>query len=152
MEAGAILDRLSQLGVKTTVQGGRLRLEPASKIPPDLVEAIRTHKQALMLAIQPPEALKWALTQKGKEITTMRRRLTSEYYAGDVPYQRWGEDVISCLQAHVTEIKRYVREGGALSLPPCCKEEGHLCLIAMRSFDGCLMGPSECGFSLREAE
>jgi hypothetical protein len=152
VDATAILDRLSELGVKTTVQGGRLHFEPGSRIPPDLVEEIRANKQVLALAIQPPEALKWALTQKQEEILTMRKRLASEYYAGDVPYQEWGKDVMACLHAHVEEIRRYLREGGALRLPPCCKEGGHLCLIAMRRFDGCLMVPGECTFSTKNAD
>lgn len=150
MTATAILERLNELGVQTTIDGGRLRLTPASKIPPDLVEAIRTHKRALVLALRPPEALRRALTQKGEEIATMRRRLASEWYAEDVEYQEWGQAVISCLQGHVREIERYLKEGGALALPPCCKAKGHICLIALRRFDGCLMGPGECGFSVRE--
>ena len=149
MDATAILDRLTELGVKTTVQDGRLRLTPASRIPADLVEAIRTHKQALMLAVRPPEALRRALTQKGEEITTMRRRLAAPCNADDQEYQRWCQDQIGCLTSHVDEIRRYLREGGTLSLPPCCKDKDFLCLIAMRKFDGCLMLPSECEFAMR---
>ena len=152
MEAAVILEKLNELGVKASVDGQRLRLEPGSKIPADLVEAIRTHKQALMLAIQPPEALTRALTQKGEEVLTMRKRLASEHYAGDVPYQTWGQDVIGCLQGHVTEIKRYLREGGSLSLPRCCIDKGYICLIALRRFDGCLVTPAECTFSLRNVD
>jgi hypothetical protein len=150
METTVILEKLNELGVKTTVRDGQLRLSPASRIPLDLVEEIRTHKQVLILAIRPPEALKHALTQKNEEIHTMRKRLASEYYADDVPYQTWGEDVLSCLQGHIREIQRYLREGGRLTLPPCCKEEGHICLIAMRRFNACLMTPGECGFSLKD--
>ena len=150
MDAAAILERLTGLGVKATVEGRRLRFEPGSRIPPDLVEAIRTHKQVLMLAIQPPEALTVALTQKNEEILTMRKRLDSPYYADDTEYHEWCRDQITCLNRHIAEMGRYLREGGALSLPQCCKDEHHLCLIAMRRFDGCLMGPAECGFSMRE--
>lgn len=39
MTATAILERLTELGVKTTVHGDRLRFTPGSRIPPDLVEA-----------------------------------------------------------------------------------------------------------------
>ncbi len=113
----AILDRLTELGVKTTVHNGRLRLEPASRIPTDLVDAIKAHKQALVIAVRPPGALRGALAQKHEEITTMRRRLACDYYCEDVPYQEWGQAVISCLQVHVTRIQRYLREGGVLALP-----------------------------------
>jgi hypothetical protein len=152
MEAAIILEKLNELGVKASVKGQRLRLEPGSRIPPDLVEAIRTHKQALMLAIQPPQALTMALAQKNEETHTMRKRLDSEYYAGDVPYHEWCRDQIACLNGHITEIRRYLREGESLTLPRCCKAEGCICLIAMRRFDGCLMTPGECTFSLRETE
>lgn len=152
MTATAILERLSALGVRTSVDGGMIRLTPASKIPADLKEAIRTHKKALMLALRPPEALRGALTQKGEEIATMRRRLASEWYAEDVEYQKWGQAVMSCLEGHMREIQRYLREGGALALPPCCQEGSHLCLIALRRFDGCLMAPGDCGFSRREGD
>jgi hypothetical protein len=148
MDTAAILDRLTELGVTTTVQGDRLRLTPASKIPPDLVEAIKAHKQLLVLAIRPPEALKGALIQKNYEILTMRKRLASSYYADDAEYQDWCKDQIACLTGHVTEIERYLREGGILRLPPCCIDDDHICLIAMRRFDGCLMTLTECGFAI----
>ena len=152
MDATAILEKLNGLGVKTTVHNGRLRLTPASKIPADLAEAIKAHKEALVLAIRPPEALPRALTQKGEEVLTMRKRLASEYYANDAEYLEWCKDQIGCLTGHVDEIRRYLREGGALTLPPCCKDKGYLCLIAMRRFDACLMGPGECTFSLRNVD
>ena len=81
----------------------------------------------------------------------MRRRLASEYYADDGPYQTWGQDVIGCLTAHVDEIRRYIREGGALTLPRCCKGN-YICLIAMRQFNGCLIEPSECEFAIENAD
>lgn len=152
MTASAILERLNSLGVITSVDGGMIRLTPASRIPADLKEAIRTHKKALMLALRPPEPLRHALTQKDEEIATMRRRLASTYYADDPQYQEWGRSVIGCLQAHSSETQRYLRDGGALALPRCCIDPAHVCLIALRRFDGCLMGPGECGFSWREGE
>jgi len=148
MDATAILERLTELGVKTTVHGGRLRLTPASVIPPDLVEAVKAHKEALVVAIRPSETLTRALAQKQGEIIIMRKRLASEYYAGDAEYQDWCKDQITCLTSHITEIQRYVREGGTLRLPPCCIDDYHICLIAMRRFDACLMLPSECTFAI----
>jgi hypothetical protein len=79
----------------------------------------------------------------------MRKRLGSPHYAGDIPYQQWGKDVIACLQSHINETQRYLKEGGTLRLPPCCQEDGSICLIAMRRFNGCLVDPDECGFSMR---
>ena len=152
MDATAIVERLNELGVKVSREGRRLRFEPAERIPLDLVEEIKANKQAIadVMGTRSSATLRRALTQKTQEIAVMRRRLASEYYADDGPYQTWGQDVIGCLTAHVDEIRRYLREGGALSLPPCCKDKDYLCLIAMRRFDGCLMTPAECGFSIAE--
>lgn len=150
MDAVAILQKLNGLGVKTTVRGDKLRLTPASRIPPELMDAIKANKPALMLAVRPSEGLRRALGQKHQEITTMRRRLASQWYASDCEYQEWGQGVISCLEGHTTEIQRYLKEGGALALPPCCKAKDRICLIALRRFDGCLMAPGECGFSVEE--
>ncbi len=147
MTATAILEKLNQLGVTTTVKGGRLSLAPASRIPPELVEAIVAHKQALILTLTPPEALRRALAQKDEEIATMRRRLESQYYADDPDYQAWCRDVIGCLQRQVGEIRRYLAEGGTPMMPSCCQDDGRICLIALRRFNGCLMHPGDCGFS-----
>jgi len=136
-----------------------IRLEPApdgehldihyqEPPPEDLRQMLRAHKaEIIAILTKPSGTLSAALAQKNEEIAVMRRRLASEYYADDGPYQTWGQDVIGCLTAHVDEIRRYLREGGALTLPPCCKGE-YLCLIAMRRFDTCLMGSDECGFSM----
>lgn len=148
MEAAVILGKLNELGVKASVDGQRLRLEPGSRIPPDLVEEIKAKKQVLMLAIQPPEALTRALAQKREEIGTMQKRLASPYYADDTDYLEWCRHQIACLQGHVAEIRRFLEEGGALRLPRCCRDEDYTCLIAMRRFDACLMSPGECGFSM----
>ena len=81
----------------------------------------------------------------------MQKRLASPYYADDGEYLEWCRDQIGCLTAHVDEIRRYMREGGTLTLPPCCKGDC-ICLIAMRRFDGCLMEPSECEFIIENAD
>lgn len=57
MSAAILLKKLEQLGVRVTVAGDRLRLQPASVIPQDMVEEIRARKTELtrLLAEQPPE-------------------------------------------------------------------------------------------------
>ena len=53
MEVTEVLERLTALGVTTTpTPRGTLWLEPASVIPPDLVDLVRTHKQAIIATIQ----------------------------------------------------------------------------------------------------
>jgi hypothetical protein len=153
----SVLQQVRSLGVDIRPDGDKLQLRPPGKLSAELLAAVREHKPEIIALLQKPSPssrtlLTGALAQKNDEILTMRQRLASPYYAGDGEYQRWGQDVIVCLQAHVTEIQRYLSEGGTLGLPLCCKEEGHICLIAMRRFDGCLMVPGECTFSIREVE
>lgn len=48
MEAAAVLERLTALGVEVTPRpNGNLYLAPASRIPPDLLVLVRQHKRAL---------------------------------------------------------------------------------------------------------
>ena len=150
----SVLQQVRSLGVDIRPDGDKLQLRPPGRVPTELIQAIRTHKSEIIAILTKPRqtVLQGALAQKNEEINTMRKRLTSEYYAGDVPYEEWGKDILACLQGHVSEIQRYLKEGGALTLPPCCKEEGHICLIAMRRFDACLMTAGECGFSLMEGK
>jgi len=148
----SVLQQVRNLGVDIRPDGDKLQLRPPGKVPAELIEAIRQHKIEIIAILTKPRSsgiLTAALTQKNQEILVMRRRLASQHYAGDVPYQEWGQDVIACLNGHIVEIQRYLREGGMLTLPPCCKENGYVCLIAMRRFDGCLMSPGECGFYMR---
>ncbi len=53
MHASSILERLSTLGVKVQVAGDRLRLEPASRVPPDVLDAVREHKGELLAFLSP---------------------------------------------------------------------------------------------------
>ena len=147
----SVLQQVRSLGVDIRPDGDRLQLRPPGKTPADLIEAIRQHKTEILTILtkpRPSETLRRALIQKNEEILTMRKRLDSPYYADDAEYQDWCKDQIACLTDHISEIQRYLREGGTLRLPPCCKEEGHICLIAMRRFDGCLMTLTECGFAI----
>ena len=49
MDAAAMLDRLTALGVTVTLRSnGNLYLEPASVIPLDLVDLVRQHKSAIL--------------------------------------------------------------------------------------------------------
>jgi len=53
----------------------------------------------------------------------MWERLASPCYADDSEYQRWCGYQIDTLTAHMSEIQRYLKEGGTLRLPLCCKDE-----------------------------
>jgi len=153
--AVAVLEKAKALGISVTSSGNRILLEPGSKVPAELVQSIRQHKGEILAILTRPKpsgTLWWALAQKNGEIAVMRERLASPYYANDAQYHQWCLDQIGCLTDHITEITRCLREGGTLRLPPCCKDDGQFCLIAMRRLNGCLMSPCECGFSLTTME
>ena len=53
--AAQIIEKLHALGVKVTaIPPDRLRLEPASKVPPDLLPRIRESKPAILAALALP--------------------------------------------------------------------------------------------------
>ena len=49
MEAQAILDRLYSLGIEVTISRDKLQLEPGSRVPGELVEELKAHKQDIIL-------------------------------------------------------------------------------------------------------
>ena len=53
-QAAALQARLSTLGVVAKVVGAALRLSPASKVPPDLLAEVRSHKAALIALLTAP--------------------------------------------------------------------------------------------------
>ena len=57
MDATAILEKLSNLRIRVTVVGNgeRLRMEPGSAVPADLVEDIKAHKAELLAFLQKPQ-------------------------------------------------------------------------------------------------
>jgi hypothetical protein len=146
----SVLQQVRSLGVDIRPDGDKLQLRPPGKTPADLIQALRENKPAIIDILTRPRrnTLQTALAQKREEIGTMQKRLTSPYYADDAEYLDWCRDQILRLQGDVTEIERYLREGGILRLPPCCIDDDHICLIAMRRFDGCLMTLTECGFAI----
>ena len=57
MNARAILEKLSNLQITVTLVGNgeRLRMEPGSAVPADLVEDIKAHKAELIAHLQKPQ-------------------------------------------------------------------------------------------------
>ena len=49
MEAQAILDRLYSLGIEVTISRDKLQLEPGSRVPEELVDELKSHKQDIIL-------------------------------------------------------------------------------------------------------
>ena len=54
MTASSVLQDLAALGVMARVEGGYLALVPASRVPPDLLEAVRANKVALLEMLAAP--------------------------------------------------------------------------------------------------
>ena len=52
MDATAVMDRLSELGVVATATGDKLLLEPGSKVPPDLLVQVKEHKVEILTTLQ----------------------------------------------------------------------------------------------------
>jgi hypothetical protein len=123
----------------------QLQGEPAL----DLLEKREDRQNGKPPSTAPPawvaQRLEKALVQKREELALRKRNLASPYYAAD----EWTKQQITYLKAHITEIERYLNRGGELKLPRCCRQSKHICLIAMRGFDACVMTPDGCGFSLR---
>ena len=57
MDATAILEKLNNLGVVVTVAGDRLRLEPGSRVPTDLVEDLHRYKSEIITFLTRPRVL-----------------------------------------------------------------------------------------------
>jgi hypothetical protein len=54
MGAAEVIEILQGLGVKVKAQGGKLLLEPGSRVPSDLVPEIRQHKQEILEMLAEP--------------------------------------------------------------------------------------------------
>ena len=54
MDAIEVLDRLHDLGVTVQVNGPKVRLEPASKVPADLLNEVRAHKAEIIQELRQP--------------------------------------------------------------------------------------------------
>jgi len=46
------LERLSDIGITVTVSGDRLRLEPGTQVPPELLDEVRSHKPEIIFHLK----------------------------------------------------------------------------------------------------
>ena len=51
MDAHAVLNRLSELGVSARVEGDKVLLQPGSKVPSELKDAVREHKPEIIAVL-----------------------------------------------------------------------------------------------------
>ena len=75
MELTAILDKLQSLGVSITVADDRLRLEPGSRVPPQLLGELRRHKWELLDFLLAPLPESQALADELERLMVLGQRL-----------------------------------------------------------------------------
>ena len=56
MTASEVLEQLHELGVTVCLNGPKVRLEPASVIPSDLLRQVREHKDEIVTELRPAQA------------------------------------------------------------------------------------------------
>ena len=54
MDASAIIEQLHELGVTVDLNGPKVRLQPGSKVPPDLLAEVRQHKDEIIQELRRP--------------------------------------------------------------------------------------------------
>jgi len=80
MDAATILNMLGDLGISVVVADDRLRLEPGSRVPLDLVEELRQHKQEIILKLKGYQ-FKYADPQASdQELAEIKARVDVEGY------------------------------------------------------------------------
>ena len=98
MELQTILDRLQQLGISLTIAGDRIQYRPASRMPPDLAEALRGHKTELLQTLKQrqtpkPDFSYWVLEEWRRVSIPAWRRILQDSIERTDPkreeYARW---------------------------------------------------------------
>ena len=80
MEAQAILDRLYSLGIEVTISGDKLQLEPGSRVPEELLEELKSHKQDIIL-LEKGYRLRYPCNQvTDQELTEIEARVERDGY------------------------------------------------------------------------
>lgn len=80
MDASAILKRLSDLGVLATVAGDRLHLRPGSRVPAELVQDLRAHKEQIMVLLRGYHLKYLDAQATGSEIEEIAEKVRTEGY------------------------------------------------------------------------
>ena len=92
MDANAILDRLSELGVSVRADGDKVLLQPGSKVPPDLKDAVWENKPEILAqlrrAIQPVDDGQAAQLHRPPATEQELRRLI-DYLADPEAFTAW---------------------------------------------------------------
>ena len=78
MSAPALLERLHSLGVSVRVDGDALRVKPASRVSPDLMEALRQHKAEVLRLLTSPQRLRTVDAPPSWHAEEVTRRVEAE--------------------------------------------------------------------------
>ncbi len=72
--AAAVLEKARALGIKVTPSGDRILLEPGSKAPPELVQAVRQHKGEILAILSRPQVAEGSPRWHAEQVAEAVRR------------------------------------------------------------------------------
>jgi hypothetical protein len=155
VNAAALIEQARALGATFRIgEGGTVKVKSPAPLPDELLAELRQRKVEIRdllqtsLASSPPGRLGAAILDYRKELALRHRDLESEYYKDD-PWVLWQ---IAILKHHISEIQRFLKEGGELDLPRCCRQAENICLGAVRGFTACILPTPSCGYSVKTGE
>lgn len=91
MDAQAVLDRLAELGVTASAEGGKVWIEPASKVPAELKAALRENKPEILTILTGPTGNGQAPPLDRPPRTEEELRRLIDHLADPVAFTRWLE-------------------------------------------------------------
>ena len=139
MDCLTLLDRARAAGLDVQADSARLVVR-GPRSAEAIAKELLAHKQEVMLLLKGyrlKHPVSEALGNKQHEMALRRSDLASPFYQGDP----WVLEQIALLEGHIAEIRRYLKEGGQLTLPRCCRQADHICLVAVTGFNVCILTP-----------
>jgi len=89
MTSTEILDQLQELGVTVRVNGPKVRLEPGSLVPPDLLAEIKEHKAEIIQELLPTYGDGEPPPQNRPPVTEQELRRLMDHLADPVKFDTW---------------------------------------------------------------
>ena len=104
MDANAVLNRLSELGVTARAEGGMVLIQPASKVPPELKDAVRENKAEILALLDGPVGDGQAPPLDRPPKTEQELRRLIDYLDDPANFSRWLENLMQ--RADLAEMGR----------------------------------------------
>ena len=95
MDANAVLNRLSELGVTARAEGGMVLIQPASKVPPELKDAVRENKAEILALLDGPVGDGQAPPLDRPPESEMELRRLMDHTAHPENFTRWLEGLMA---------------------------------------------------------